>query len=268
MPELTNRDTHEREIAAALAAFFADEQRRITGEHFSWIGFQARVQSVLSPRLARIYADSANQLAGELGTQLNQHALRDEAQRWSEQYTRDLARQLRGTTEERFRDAKAKDVAAAHAAEAERRLSQAAGEHAKHDADEKAATLAAALLLLDDDERRPAYSGSVTGSNGLLGGDSFIGSAVAWAFGEERATTISITETTSVAVRGEFSAAASYEDETGLKLKPYWQCERGACEICLPLDGAGPEEWQAVFPQGPPGPHQNCRCWLLWRVAD
>jgi len=83
------------------------------------------------------------------------------------------------------------------------------------------------------------------------------------AFGESRASTIAVTETTraySEAVNRQQAMLAN----SGIEMRRVWQTNNDSivCPICGPLNGLPEEDWRDVFPLGPPQPHPNCRCSL------
>lgn len=87
-------------------------------------------------------------------------------------------------------------------------------------------------------------------------------------FGDERAATIGITETTRAVTAGEQFTVRRYERETGETLIAIWQTSEreNVCPVCRPLNQKRPEYWQRFFPAGPPA-HPRCQCGLEYRAA-
>jgi len=63
---------------------------------------------------------------------------------------------------------------------------------------------------------------------------------------------------------GEMDGAGDVNDQTGKQIVAVWFTEPGACPVCSPLHGTV-QLWRRRFPEGPPAPHPNCRCYLEWR---
>lgn len=79
--------------------------------------------------------------------------------------------------------------------------------------------------------------------------------------GADRADLIAATEVTGATTAGERAARVILEN-MGLKMVAIWSAERNACDVCAGLHGHSESTWALQFPDGPPSPHPNCRCWL------
>ncbi len=86
-------------------------------------------------------------------------------------------------------------------------------------------------------------------------------------FGDERAETIAITETTRAESYGE-DIAARYANHEGYELKSIWRVVRDEklCPICRKLNGKGYDVWGKLYPDGAPA-HIRCRCWREWFLS-
>jgi len=82
------------------------------------------------------------------------------------------------------------------------------------------------------------------------------------AFGDSRAQSIAVTETTRAYAEGNKLVQAELR-RAGLEMVRYWATSRDerVCEFCGPLDGKPEDEWGC---DGPPR-HSRCRCWTTMR---
>lgn len=91
----------------------------------------------------------------------------------------------------------------------------------------------------------------------------------AYAFSEERASLIAMTE---VATANSQGALAGYEEaqRDGISVKKSWLILEDACDDCQENEDAGPIELDDQFPSGDDAPpaHPNCRCVLVPEVED
>ena len=82
------------------------------------------------------------------------------------------------------------------------------------------------------------------------------------AFGERRAQTIAVTETTRAFEQGHRQVQRELA-RAGLKRVREWRTaadERVCTELCAPLDGKTEDQWRGI--DGPPA-HPNCRCFTV-----
>lgn len=84
-----------------------------------------------------------------------------------------------------------------------------------------------------------------------------------------RAQTIATTETTQTITAGREYASKEVERKTGEPLSRVWQTseDERTCYLCAPLHNTKEDNWGAEYPEGPPQPHPNCRCWLAYFPA-
>lgn len=87
-------------------------------------------------------------------------------------------------------------------------------------------------------------------------------------FGDDRAYSIGVTETTRAATAGERGTVLQYERDTGNGLVPIWVTagDGRVCQFCAPLDEQRSEVWERIAPGGPPA-HPRCRCFLRYEVV-
>lgn len=87
-------------------------------------------------------------------------------------------------------------------------------------------------------------------------------------FSEGRAKSIAVTETTRAASAGETNAARQIERDYQVKVVAYWTVDEtsNVCPICDRLHGKPQDEWEGVYPGGPPG-HPGCACSLRFVVV-
>ena len=80
------------------------------------------------------------------------------------------------------------------------------------------------------------------------------------AVGGARAAAITITEITRAASQATMSYQ-TYLASKGLNFERIWNTDADelVCEICVPLNGQGEDEWIQIYPSGPPA-HTRCRC--------
>jgi HK97 family phage portal protein len=80
------------------------------------------------------------------------------------------------------------------------------------------------------------------------------------AVGNARAAAITITEITRAASQATISYQ-TYLAGKGLNFERIWNTDADevVCEICVPLNGKGEDEWLMMYPSGPPA-HTRCRC--------
>lgn len=80
------------------------------------------------------------------------------------------------------------------------------------------------------------------------------------AFGPVRAEMIAVTEVTRASAMATNQHQELLADE-GVEMRRIWNTNHDSlvCEICGPLNGLPEEDWQVMFPQGPPA-HPRCRC--------
>lgn len=81
-----------------------------------------------------------------------------------------------------------------------------------------------------------------------------------------RAEGIAVTEVTRTITAAEGSAYGLGRKAAGLQgdQDGIWRIERGACPVCVELDGTHRDVWSIPFPSGPPSPHPHCQCWIDW----
>jgi hypothetical protein len=99
---------------------------------------------------------------------------------------------------------------------------------------------------------------------GRSGPDS-LSDAMKSLYGPGRVENIAITEVTRTATKGQADAVALYQVATGIRLKPYWNAMRDACEECRQYNDTGFEVWGSKYPNGPFDAHPRCRCWIDYR---
>jgi HK97 family phage portal protein len=80
------------------------------------------------------------------------------------------------------------------------------------------------------------------------------------AVGNARAAAITITEITRAASQATMSYQ-TYLASKGLNFERIWNTDADeiVCDICVPLNGLGEDEWIQMYPSGPPA-HTRCRC--------
>lgn len=80
-------------------------------------------------------------------------------------------------------------------------------------------------------------------------------------FGDKRAESVAVTETTAAQSAG---GEVGVEMTVGKSRDDRWFTVNDAkvCPICTPLHQQPRSYWARFFPQGPPGPHPGCRCWI------
>ena len=83
-------------------------------------------------------------------------------------------------------------------------------------------------------------------------------------FGEQRARTIAITETTNAATQSELAMVNYFEASYPLKFSAIWITANDdrVCEICAPLDG------KPITNGDYPPAHVNCRCEVAWEAKN
>ena len=86
------------------------------------------------------------------------------------------------------------------------------------------------------------------------------------AFGERRAQTIAVTETTRAFAEGQKLVQKELGD-AGLRRMRKWNTsgDERVCELCGGLDGKREDEWGGI--DGPPR-HPSCRCWVTFVSAE
>lgn len=82
-------------------------------------------------------------------------------------------------------------------------------------------------------------------------------------FGQGRAESLAITETTRAATEGMLNAAGLLSVLGVLAAKATWITagDANVCPVCSPLNYRERESWELEFPSGPPA-HPRCRCYL------
>jgi hypothetical protein len=91
---------------------------------------------------------------------------------------------------------------------------------------------------------------------------------MATVFSTGRAKSLGITETTGAASAGEMNAAQRIEQDYGVEVVAYWTVDEtsNVCPICNGLHGKPQDDWEQVYPGGPPG-HPGCACSLRFEVS-
>lgn len=84
------------------------------------------------------------------------------------------------------------------------------------------------------------------------------------AFGERRAQSIAVTETTRAYAQGGRMVQEALR-RGGVEMERIWNTsgDERVCDICGPLDGVPERDW-GLHSDGPPA-HPNCRCWVTLR---
>ena len=104
------------------------------------------------------------------------------------------------------------------------------------------------------------------------GGAALLDDLLGNAFGESRATTMAVTETTATISGGEAGFRKAYLDYSGHLLLAIWTTEEDdrVCPVCSPLHEKPQTEWPVEILMlgtlGPPA-HPNCRCWLEYKLV-
>lgn len=107
----------------------------------------------------------------------------------------------------------------------------------------------------------------VAGAVGVAGTEvASLGLVLGTIWSAERAERIARNEITEAVSAGEIAERDEIEALYNVTLVGIWNTEEGACEICAPLEGEPEEVWGRYFPEGPPGPHVGCQCFLTWEV--
>lgn len=88
------------------------------------------------------------------------------------------------------------------------------------------------------------------------------------AFGEQRAQSIAITETTRAAAAAT-NGLQQYYKEFDLDYERVWitMADELVCPVCGPLNGKYEWRWNDRFPDGPPA-HPNCRCFTVLKLRS
>lgn len=101
------RAKQERELAAVILLLFGQQYDDLVGGvEFSTRDFVNRVAPALVQPLARTYTASANRLLGRFDVVTD---IEPRATRWAERYSRQLARELAGTTRDRLAELDPRD---------------------------------------------------------------------------------------------------------------------------------------------------------------
>lgn len=81
-------------------------------------------------------------------------------------------------------------------------------------------------------------------------------------YGPIRAEMIAITETTRAAVQGERDTVALLGQETGIEMRPFWECamDELVCPVC------GPRAGREILDKKFPPIHPRCRCWVSYKL--
>lgn len=109
-------------------------------------------------------------------------------------------------------------------------------------------------------QQPPGTDGATTDGSPLITDDE-IDETTDAVFGKRRVERMVATETTRAQHAGSEIAIAT---TVGLSPDDIWHTENDqkVCPVCSPLNLTPRSFWSRFFPEGPPGPHPNCRCWI------
>jgi hypothetical protein len=295
VPELPNRTELDAALSAVLATELTAQRARLTtllGEPPDtsrvppayWSQLSIAIHARLLPELEAAFMSAARQHAGQLyglpgdgsngetgdsSTTLDESELAAAALTWATAHVEDLSKRFIANTQVTLSE----KLKTFHEQE-----------------NKRAAEIAALLLLLDDDKgskqkRHDELIGIGVPSEPPISAEDYAeklndaqearrdyqGRYMDYPFGSSRAEAIAVNGHTSATTAGERHVNGPYTERTGVKLVAIWKNDmrvgHNICPICRALDGLPEDQWPIEFKAGPPSPHPNCACSVVYEPA-
>ena len=296
------RDQIDVELSRALEIVLGEQQSKLNQElgvppevdHPTdeyWHALERQILNELMPSLEEAYRISALHESRIWHYDLDLEEIGFEARLWAVKISEPVAREFVANTKERLSAGliAAAAIAAAHATDEESRHrildmlleeEEERGRHAREQehirAEHEGAAAAARRarpapatngkpITYSEKMRRQVDEQLNEEADRIYEEES--ARAISTLYSEGRAGAVAVTAVTKATTDGQQVTISLIERDTGAQLKGFWKAQDGACDVCRPLDGKGPEVWAPLFPGGPPGPHPHCKCKLVYQMV-